>query len=264
MAEETQYTAKTGIAQINTANTALDGSGTLTLVINGASKGTLIKTVTIKAVGATTKGMVRLFIEDLSRKIVLLTEIEIPAISETAIRPTFETTIPLNFTLKDKYQLKASTQNAETFNIIAEGLSWAYYHSDVRQDTTKYTPKFGCAAIATANSNLNGTGVIGTVYTAGSSPTYNGSSISTVNIKSTVNVTPGMIRLFINDGTTSYLFKEIIVPTVTASATDQSFNYCVDFENDFDLQAGYSIGASTQVAQNSNVFAEGNDWNYYS
>lgn len=264
MAEETQYTAKTGIVQISTANSNLDGTGTLGNVITGAAYGTLIKTISIKAIVTTTKGMVRLFVENATRtETRLIREIEIPAITQASIRPTFEVMLPFNFTLATGYTLKASTQNAQTFNVFAEGLDWTYYTTAVRQDTTKYTPKYGSGAIATANANLNGSGTIGTIYTAGASPSFNGSSISTINVKSTVNVTPGMIRLFLNNGTTSFLFKELIVPSVTVSTTDQSFNQTINFEDDFDLQAGYSIGASTQVAQNSNVFAEGNDWSFY-
>lgn len=264
MAEETQYTAKTGIVQISTANINLDGTGTTGALISAGAYGTLIKNIFIKATVTTTKGMVRIFIENPSRTdIRLLKEVEVPAITQAGIRPTFEITVPMNFTLSSGYTLRASTQNAQSFNVFAEGLDWSYYTTTVRQDTTKYAPKFGSTIISTANTNLNGTGTIGTVYAAGVSPTYNGSSISTINIKSTVNVTPGMIRIFINNGTTSFLFKEIIVPSVTVSATDQSFNKTIPFEDDFDLQPGYSIGASTQLAQSSNVFAEGNDWNYY-
>ncbi|MEK6616874.1 MAG: hypothetical protein AABZ32_12350 [Bacteroidota bacterium] len=67
MAAETQYTANTGMAVISTANGETDGSGTLGTVLtspaSGAS-GTLVKTVTIKAQGNTTHGMVRLFVYD--------------------------------------------------------------------------------------------------------------------------------------------------------------------------------------------------------
>lgn len=267
MAEETQYTANTGIAQISTANTALDGSGTVGTVLTAAANGTLIKTVTIKATGSTTLGMVRLFIKNPAFRGIttLLTEVEVPQITQAAIRPTFECVLKLNYNLKPGYQLIATTEVANTFNVIAESLDWAYYSSSVRTDTTKYAPQFSSTTISTANSNLNGTGTLGTCVTAGSSATYKGFSVNSICIKGTVADTPGMIRLFIYNGTTNYLFREIIVPSVAISGTDQSFQHIIDFDNnDFDLQANYQIRVSTQVAQNFNVIGDGTNWSYYS
>ena len=68
----TSYTfhVNTGLAIIQTANPNLDGTGALGLVITGATAsgtsvgGTLVKTITIKAVNSTTQGMVRLFKTD--------------------------------------------------------------------------------------------------------------------------------------------------------------------------------------------------------
>jgi hypothetical protein len=262
MAEETKYTAKTGMVQISTANSGLDGSGSLGTVITGASNGTLIKSVWIKAITNTDQGMIRLFVDDGGTK-SLIKEIPVEARTKASINPAFETLVDLNFTLESGVILKASTQSANTFNIIAEGLDWTY-GSQVRMDTTKYTTNTGSVVISTANSNLDGTGALGLVYTAGSSATYNGSSIDSITIKASVSNTPGMVRLYLDDLTTKFLFKEIIIPSVTKSATDRSFERTIVFENDFELQAGYKIHASTQVAESFHVTAEGNDWNYYS
>ena len=62
MAAETQYTANTGKVLISTANSNLDGTGTLGTVLTAASNGTLIKAITVKAQVNTTEGMVRLFL----------------------------------------------------------------------------------------------------------------------------------------------------------------------------------------------------------
>lgn len=266
MAEETQYTAKTGIAQINTANTSLTGSGTVGIVLTGASNGTLIKKIWIKATGSTSRGMIRLFVNNPSTgSVALLREIEVPEIAQASIRPTFEAVLLLNFSLKAGLQLLASTQIGNTFNIIAEALDWSYYSTSVRTDTTKFSPVFTAGAIAIANANLNGTGTLAICYTAGAAATYKGSSISTISSKGTVANTPGMLRFYVNSGTTSYLFKEVIIPAHAISGTDRSFEQVMDFGNDdFDLQAGYTIRVSTQIAQNFNVMGEGNNWSYYS
>ncbi|HYG53368.1 MAG TPA: hypothetical protein VD905_20865 [Flavobacteriales bacterium] len=263
MAEETQYLAKTGMVVMTAANTNLDGTGTLYTVWTAASNGTYIKNVYIKAQTNTTEGMVRLFLNDGGNNNYLLMEINVPAITKSGTNPTFEAVVPLNLSLKSTYVLKASTQNAETFNVISEGLNWAYYASGVRADTTQYTGQFGRCSISTANANLDGTGTLGTAYTAGSFPTYLGSSIRTITLKSTVTVTSGMIRLFIQDGSSNKrLITEIPVPNVTKSGIDEAFEYTIEFPNDFDLQSGYSILASTENAENFRVTVEGMDFNY--
>lgn len=259
MAEETQYTANTAMAAISTANSNLDGTGTLGTILTGASNGTLIKSVSIKSTGNTTVGMVRLFVHDGANSSYLLLEVPVPKNAQAATNPAWETQITLDFTLKSGYILKASTQNAENFNIIAEGMDWAYYATSVRTDTTKWAPNNGRASISTANANLDGTGTLGTAFTAAS----NGSSIRTISIKSTVNVTSGMVRIFLFDGSqTTLLLTEIPVKTETKSALDEAFDRTVTFDDDFDLKAGWSVKVSTQVAENFRVVVEGTDWNY--
>jgi hypothetical protein len=263
MAEETQYTAKTGIVQISTANSALDGSGTLGEVIQAGSSGCLIKTVIIKATTDVDEGMIRLFVDDSNGSKKLLREIHVPKITKAAINKSFETRVELDFMLKAGYKLQVSTQVANTFNVIAEALNWTYYSSGVRMDTTKYTTNNGTVIIYTANSNMNGTGALGLAYTAGSSATYNGSSVGSITVKGRVSTSPGMIRLYLDDLTTKFCFAEIVVPTVGKSATDPSFEHTIVFDNDLEIQAGYKIHASTQLSEAFHVFVEGNDWNYY-
>src|ERR1044072_965439 len=137
MAEETLYTANTGCVSISTANTNLDGTGTLGTVLTAGSNGTLVKSVTIKAQTNTTQGMVRLFITG-GGATQLIAEIEIPAITKSGTDPSFEIHMPTNYSLESGYVLKASTQVAEAFNVIAEGLDWTY-PDPPRCDATHYT-----------------------------------------------------------------------------------------------------------------------------
>lgn len=257
MAAETQYTANTGLVAISTANTNLDGTGTLGTVLTAASNGTLVKSVTIKAQGNTTQGMVRLFVTG-GGSTNLISEIEIPAVTKSSVDPSFEIHMPINYALKSGYVLKAATNNAETFNVIGEGLDWVYYTTSVRPESTKYTANTGMVQIATANSNLDGSGTLGSVLTAAS----NGTLIQTVQVKAIVNTTAGMVRLYIYNGTTNFLFTELRVSAVTKSATANSFSHPLFFINDFALQSGYLLKASTQNAETFNVIAEGADWTY--
>ena len=125
--ERAKYTANTGIAIINTANTALDGSGTLVTLLTAASNGTFVKNVIVKSSsGNTAQGIVRLFIYD-GTNTRLLEEIEIrPAVAASGIAHSFDTTISLNFNLQSGYILKASTEKATTFRVFAQGLDWTY------------------------------------------------------------------------------------------------------------------------------------------
>jgi hypothetical protein len=257
MAAETQYTANTGMVVISTANSNLDGTGTLGTVLTAASNGTLVKRITVKAQGNVTQGMVRLFVYD-GTNTRLLEEILIPAVTQGSTEMSFEQTIECNYRLQATYVLKASTQNAETFNVIAEGLNWAYYATSVRPESTNFTANTGMSLISTANSNLDGTGTLGTVLTAAN---LKGCRIESVTIKAIVNTSYGMVRLFISDGTNKRLLTEVFVPAITKSSVASSFSAKVTLGN-FELQPTYSLLASTQNAESFAIIAEGMDWQY--
>ncbi len=263
MAEETQYTANGAIGLLSTANSNLDGSGTLVSLVTGASNGTLIKNIYIKLRVTSSQGMIRFFITDNSGTTQLLTEIPVIPRTQASINKTFETTIPLNFCLQSGYVLKASTEVANSTVVFVEALDWAYYGAAVRQDTTLYTANNYLGQISTANNSLTA-GVLGQVYAAGAAASgFLGSSISSLTFKSSVNVTPGMVRLWIkNTGAVKYILKEYEVNTVTKSNTDDTYETTVVFDNDLDIPADWSLWASTENAENFNVFVEGNDWKY--
>lgn len=119
------------------------------------------------------------------------------------------------------------------------------------------TPRADCVAIATANANRDGTGTIGTVITAGAS----GTRIERVNIKATVTTTAGMVRLYIHNGTSYFLFKEVLVSAIVPSATVAAFESSVTFGTvtPLWLPSGYSLRASTEKAENFNITAIGGD-----
>jgi hypothetical protein len=265
MAEETQYTAIMKRTGLTTSNKNLDGTGTLGTLITGADPyGTLIKKVYIKAIINTTHGMVRFFITGKGGSTYLLKEVDVFPVTKSAINPAFETSIDLDFSLASGFILKAATQNSESIAVTAESLNWSYYSAAVREDTTQYTANNGRVRISTANSNLDGTGTIGTAYTAGSATAFSGSSIDTITIKGTVTTTPGMVRIFTYNGTSYVLLTEVPIPSVTPDATDQSFEHTIEFKDSFDIPAGWTIGASTEQAQNFDIMVEGKDWNYVS
>jgi len=261
MAKQIQYTANTGIVTISTANSALDGTGSLGTILTAASQGTLVKKIFIKSQVSTTPGMIRIFVYGGSNK--LIDEIFVPVLTRSLRDPSFEAVLPINYFLQSGAILKATTEvGNQPFNIIAEGLDWDYYGS-IRPESTKYTANTGFATINSGNSNLDGTGNIGTdmwdVLTAAS----NGTVIQSITIKSQVSTTPGMIRLFIYNTSSNFLLTEIPVPYSTKSGTAHSFSHRIDFNGlDLALKSGYKLRATTQNSEAFNVIAEGLDWAY--
>lgn len=129
MANTPQYAAapKCGIGQVSTANTALVGTGTLATIFTAGTSGSRIDSVAIKATGTTTSGMVRLFIHN-GTTASLFTEVPVTAITPGGSAPSFEMQLNGNtmsqlfpVVLPNNYSLRASTHNAETFNIIVQG-----------------------------------------------------------------------------------------------------------------------------------------------
>lgn len=123
------------------------------------------------------------------------------------------------------------------------------------------TPKVGIAQISVANTARDGTGTIGTVFTAGA----NGGRIDSVNIKATGTTTAGMIRLFMHDGTNSRLLTEVPVMAITAAATSPTFEAQLNANTMSQLlpivvPTGYSLRASTNNAEQFNIVAMGGDF----
>jgi hypothetical protein len=122
-------------------------------------------------------------------------------------------------------------------------------------------PKVGIATISTANTNRDGTGTIGTVFSAGS----NGSRIDAIDIQAIATTTAGMIRLFIHDGTTAHLINEVPVLAITPSGTVPAWAAQLNTNTmtqilPIILPTGYSLRAATNNAESFKVIAFGGDF----
>lgn len=126
MNERAKYTANTGVGLLSTANANIDGTGTLVSIITGASNGTLVRTITCKGTATTSRGMIRIYVNNKSSTTGLLCEIEVPAVTASSVDHSFSETIDLNFNLQSGYIIKASTLNANNFQVVADGLDWTY------------------------------------------------------------------------------------------------------------------------------------------
>jgi len=118
------------------------------------------------------------------------------------------------------------------------------------------TPRNSGVNISTANTNRDGTGTLGTVFTAGAS----GSRIDLVDIVAQGTTTAGVVRLYVYDGTTNRLLSEHLVGAITPSTTVEVFNTQITFDNGLILPVNYILKASTHNAETFGVIAQSGDY----
>lgn len=118
-------TPRYGKADLSAANTNRDGSGTMVDILTGATSGTRVDRITVQATATTTAGMVRLFIHN-GTNYRLWREVAVGAITVGASTPAFwDELADLDLILPSaSYKLAASTHNAETFVVHAEGADY--------------------------------------------------------------------------------------------------------------------------------------------
>jgi len=269
-----QYTAHTTIGQVYVANNYLDGSGTVQSLITGAANGTTVKSITIKATMPVTTGMIRFFVGSGSGIFSLYREVPIattPMLASTPTPPlimqTFEIALEGGLKLENNYTLYASTQNGEIFNIIVEGMDWAYNGTlppgccSFKQETA--VTGFGNASVA--NTALDGSGIITPIFAAPTTGNPNGSLVKAITIKAQQSTNLGLIRFFISPAPIGpvyewSLLREVCVPQTTQSGFEPSFKMVVDAN--LNITPGYCIGASTQVGQGFAFTVDGVSWLY--
>lgn len=120
--------AKTTMADISTANPNLDGTGTMAVIATGALNGTRVNSLSIKAVGNTDNGMIRLFIKESRGAIKLQREFRVPESKQSKVVPAYGRKILFEggLSLPHDYSLLASTECADQFELITEGYTWKY------------------------------------------------------------------------------------------------------------------------------------------
>lgn len=252
-----EYKAVIGMATVKVANNKLDGSGAIDDVVV-AKENTTVNKVVIKAADKTTEGMVRLFVEDPSKGISLLQEVTIAARDYTGTVPTISHVVNFaqGFVLEKGWKLRASTENAQPFNVIAECLEWTFPASQtkIQQDAITAMEK-----ISTANPNLDGTGALTSIVTGA----LNGTRLNSLAIKALGNTDNGMVRVFIQDaGGQIELEREFRVPESKQSNVVPAYGRIVPFPGGLSLPAGYSLLASTERSNLFQLVVEGYAWEY--
>lgn len=129
-------------------------------------------------------------------------------------------------------------------------------------------PISASVAISTANTNRDGTGTLGTAYTARSTAHGGkGARIDAITIQATSTTTAGMVRLFVDDGT-ARLVREIAVSALTPSGTVKAFTIPTTEGADVNgrlalgliLKPGDILKASTHNAEAFVVRVEGGEF----
>jgi len=256
--------AQTGAVKISTANPNLDGTGALGTVLStseaSGGQGIKITSLLVKATGNTSEGMVRLFVQS-GTTTNLIKEVYVPATTQSPVVPAFQAVIYTNLVLDPGAALVASTQNNDTFNVIASGSSWVNCAPSptLTVGSPQAVANTGLTTVSIPNPGLDGTGAISTLITATGSANSSGTDINTIDIKAVASTQQGMIRFFIiaPGGTGSYLFWESPVSATTQSDTLTAFRTRVVAYRS--LAPGFSIGVSTQNANTFNILTFGAD-----
>ena len=259
----------TGITALSGADPSLTGAGASFVFAAGSPNGSIVKSIIIKAAQASLQGMVRIYIKDPAASVLYLyKEVPIPPTPSAPSVPVptpqyimYETILQGDLKLNAGFEIWAATQNKETFNIFVEGLDWTYPTEtptvccNFEQDVANT----GLGIVSQANPSLDGTtgSYSATIFTAGSP---NGAFIKNVTIKALQNTHEGVVRLFVNNGTTWYLMREIWIPETTQSAYDPSFKQVITLN--YNLQSGYLIRASTQNSESFAITIEAENWIY--
>ncbi|MBL0338202.1 MAG: hypothetical protein IPP67_03250 [Rhodospirillaceae bacterium] len=117
-------------------------------------------------------------------------------------------------------------------------------------------PRQSSAALIFGNTARDGSGMMETVFTAGS----NGSRLERLRVTATTGTTAGMVRLFIHDGVRTRLLEEISVTAVIPSASVKAFRELVTFAGGLMLPPNHSLRASTHNSEGFHLLAEGGDF----
>ena len=263
-------TANTGLGTVYMANPNLNGSGNVvTAITANGTNGTIVKSITIKALQQTTQGMIRLFIKSnaMTPVVTLYKEVPIPIQPKALAVPIpmyilYETVLMDEFKLQSGYSLIASTQNSESFNIIVNGLDVTYPRvvPDVCCNFEQNDAGTRGGMITVGNTNLDGTVSTGRVniFTADSS--QNGAIIKSVTIKALQSTHENTVRLWVSDGADYFLMREIWIPQTTQSAFKPSFKQVVNMN--LNLAPGYIIAATTDISESYAITVEATNWSY--
>jgi hypothetical protein len=117
------------------------------------------------------------------------------------------------------------------------------------------TPRIGAVSIATADSSYTAPSNVGTLITGAST----GTRIAEIVVKNAATSSAAIVRIFLYDGSTYWLFDEITVAAATGSSTVQQTRVSTTYNNLILPSASWSVRVTTSIAQTTHVTAIGAD-----
>jgi len=117
------------------------------------------------------------------------------------------------------------------------------------------TPRIGSVSVATADASYTAPTNVGTLITGASS----GTRIAEIVVKCAATSAAAIVRIFLYDGTTYWLFDEVTIAAATGSSTVQQTRVSTTYTNLILPSASWSVRITTSVAQATHVTALGAD-----
>jgi hypothetical protein len=117
------------------------------------------------------------------------------------------------------------------------------------------TPRIGNVSIATAEASYTSPTNFGTLITGAST----GTRIAEVVVKNAATSSAAIVRLFLHDGSTYYLFDEYTIAAATGSTTVQQSRVSTQYNNLILPSSSWTLRVTTSVAQATHVTALGAD-----
>jgi hypothetical protein len=117
------------------------------------------------------------------------------------------------------------------------------------------TPRISSVTISTVETSLTAPTNFGTVIAGVAA----GTRVAEIVVKCAATSTAGLVRIFLHNGTSYYLFDEIVVAAATSSASVATTRVSTSYNNLVLPDASWTVRATTSVAQAIVVTAFGAD-----
>ena len=113
------------------------------------------------------------------------------------------------------------------------------------------TPRIGAVSVATQDTSLTAPTNFGTLITGVAA----GTRVAEIVAKVAAGFAASVVRVFLFDGTTYYLFDELVFTAVASSNTAASGRVRMVYDNLILPSASWSIRVTTSIAQATHVTA---------
>jgi hypothetical protein len=117
------------------------------------------------------------------------------------------------------------------------------------------TPRLASVSVATAEASLTSPTNFATLITGVAA----GTRIAEIAVKAASGFAACVVRVFLHDGTTYYLFDEIVFTAVASSSTAASGRVTATYNNLILPSASWSIRVTTSASQTMHCTAMGAD-----